>query len=36
MFCIKSFNFLPYLTSTNNFPKCIEKVSTEKTNLEMV
>lgn len=25
MFFIKSFNFLPYLTSTNNFLKCTEK-----------
>lgn len=33
MFFIKSFNFLPYLTSTNNFLKCIEKLSTEKNEL---
>lgn len=33
MFFIKSFNFLPFLTSTNNFLKCIEKLSTEKNEL---
>lgn len=33
MFFIKSFNFLSYLTSTHNFLKCIEKLSTEKNEL---